>query len=197
MSMRRKNSLRKADVQATAAADALKEEMTYRKKEKERAKKREKNLSLDIRNYQRKTMLNGIDQLEQIDEAYDLVQAAKALGIDPLIVSNFKGMGILENLHELKIWYDSNYFNRQTYEEFRADPLGAKLLDQWAATDKDVIENVKSQKRLNKVIQGIADNAGLKVDLSVPSLKKQEWLAQEEKRKKDGESSMNVAQGIR
>ena len=62
--MRRKNSLRKADVQATAAADALKEEMTYRKKEKERAKKREKNLSLDIRNYQRKTMLNGIDQLE-------------------------------------------------------------------------------------------------------------------------------------
>lgn len=106
-------------------------------------------------------------------------------------------MGILENLHELKIWYDSNYFNRQTYEEFRADPLGAKLLDQWAATDKDVIENVKSQKRLNKVIQGIADNAGLKVDLSVPSLKKQEWLAQEEKRKKDGESSMNVAQGIR
>ena len=136
--------MRKVDVQAIAAAEALKEEMAYRKKEKERAKKREKNLSLDIRNYQRKTMLNGIDQLEQIDEAYDLVQAAKALGIDPLIVSNFKGMGILENLHELKIWYDSNYFNRQTYEEFRADPLGAKLLDQWAATDKDVIENVKS-----------------------------------------------------
>ncbi len=44
-----------------------------RKREKEKAAKREKNLSLEIKNYQRKTMLNGIDQLEQLDQAYDLV----------------------------------------------------------------------------------------------------------------------------
>lgn len=44
-----------------------------KEKEKEKQKKREKNLSMDIKNYQRKTMLNGIDQLETMDMNYGLV----------------------------------------------------------------------------------------------------------------------------
>ena len=43
-------------------------------KPKAEPRKKDKNLSLDIKNYQRKTMLNGIDQLEKLDELYDLVQ---------------------------------------------------------------------------------------------------------------------------
>ena len=42
-------------------------------KPKAEPRKKDKNLSLDIKNYQRKTMLNGIDQLEKLDELYDLV----------------------------------------------------------------------------------------------------------------------------
>jgi hypothetical protein len=97
-----------------------------------------KNLSLEIKNYQRKTMLNGIDQLEMLDQNHELVKLAKAQGIDPMVVSNFKGKEILENLRALKIEYDKQYFSRQTYKEFLVDPLGAKLIDAWAAKDPTV-----------------------------------------------------------
>ena len=60
-----------------------------------------------------------------------------------MIVTNFKGKAILDNLHELKVSYDNNFFNRQTYKEFLQDPLGSKLLDSWAASDPEVIDNVK------------------------------------------------------
>mmetsp|Transcript_28447 Transcript_28447/g.37946 ORF Transcript_28447/g.37946 Transcript_28447/m.37946 type:complete len:103 (-) Transcript_28447:400-708(-) len=92
--------------------EARSDEFSLKTKAKEKPRKREKNLSLDIKNYQRKTMLNGIDQLEKLDELYDLVQQAKAVGVDPMIVSNYKGKAILDNLHDLKIWYDTRFFNR-------------------------------------------------------------------------------------
>ena len=74
-----------------------------------------------------------------------------------MTVSNYKGKEILDALHELKIEYDRDYFNRQTYKEFLVDPLGSKLMDAWAATDPSVIKNVKAQGHLNGAIQGIAD----------------------------------------
>ena len=69
-------------------------------------------MTLEIKNYQRKTMLNGIDQQEMLDEHFDLVQQSKALGVNPISVSNFIGKDILDNMHELKIEYDKEYFNR-------------------------------------------------------------------------------------
>lgn len=59
-----------------------------------------------------------------------------------MTVSNFQGKEILESLHDLKIEYDRDYFSRQTYREFLADPLGEKLIDAWAAKDPDVKDNV-------------------------------------------------------
>lgn len=52
---------------------ALADQEAEREKEKEKQKKREKNLSMDIKNYQRKTMLNGIDQQETMDANHGLV----------------------------------------------------------------------------------------------------------------------------
>ena len=67
---------------------------------------------MDIKNYQRKTMLNGIDQQEILDENYELVKQSQAQGVNPMVVSNFKGKEILDNLRELKVEYDRDYFNR-------------------------------------------------------------------------------------
>ena len=132
--------------------------------------KREKNLSLEIKNYQRKTMLNGIDQLEDLNSCYTLVQQSKAAGVNPMIVSNFKGKAILDNLHDLKIWFDANYFNRQTFKEFLADPLGSKLIDAWAASDPAVAENVKAQNHVKKAIVKVAQACeSRKIDLDAPS----------------------------
>ena len=83
-------------------------------------------------------MLNGIDQQEIMDANFDLVKHSIGQGIEPMVVSNFKGKEILDSLHELKIEYDRDYFNRQTYKEFLVDPLGAKLIDAWAITDKSM-----------------------------------------------------------
>lgn len=118
-------------------------------------------------------MLNGIDQLEKLDELYDLVQQSKAVGVDPMIVSNYKGKAILDNIHDLKIWYDSNFFKRQTYQEFLADPLGSKLLDAWAANDPDVIKNVKEQIKVGIDMKKVAAQYPEKIDLQSPSLKRQ------------------------
>ena len=73
---------------------------------------------MEIKNYQRKTMLNGIDQQEMLDENYELLKLAEAQGVNMQTVSNFKGKEILDSLHDLKIEYDKQYFNRQTYKEF-------------------------------------------------------------------------------
>ena len=125
-------------------------------------------------------MLNGISQIERLDELYDLVQQSKNVGIDPLIVANFKGKAILDNLHDLKVWHDSNFFKRQTYKEFQQDPLGSKLLDAWAATNSDVIKNVKAQKRVNIEMNKIAQQYPKKLDLECPSIKRQLQLIEEE-----------------
>ena len=69
-------------------------------------------MQLDIKNYQRKTMLNGIDQQEILDENYELVKQSQAQGVNAMVVSNFKGKEILDNLRELKVEYDRDYFNR-------------------------------------------------------------------------------------
>ena len=74
--------------------------------------KKDKNLSMEIKNYQRKTMLNGIDQIELLDDVYELVKQAEAQGVNPNIVSNFKGKEILDSLHDLKKEYDKEYFQR-------------------------------------------------------------------------------------
>ena len=87
-------------------------------------------------------MLNGIDQLELLDENYDLVKYAVSQGVNPVTVTNYKGKDILDCLHKLKIEYDKDYFNRQTYKEFLVDPLGSKLIDAWAAKDTKVQKNV-------------------------------------------------------
>jgi len=34
------------------------------------------------------------------------------MGVDPMIVTNYQGKAILDNLHDLKIQYDANFFNR-------------------------------------------------------------------------------------
>lgn len=47
-----------------------------------------------------------------LDDCWDLVKQSVAQGINPVTVSNFKGKEILDNLHELKIDYDKNYFTR-------------------------------------------------------------------------------------
>ena len=107
LSMRRQTSLRKS----TNAQQVL-EEQARRREEKEAEKNKEKNLQLDIKNYQRKTMLNGIDQQEMLDENFELVKQSQAQGVNPIIVSNFKGKEILDNLRELKVEYDRDYFNR-------------------------------------------------------------------------------------
>lgn len=118
-----------------------------------------------------------------LDENFDLVKQALAQGVNPISVSNFKGKEILDNMHDLKIEYDSEYFNRQTYREFLADPLGAKLIDAWAATDPDVQDNVKLQDRVRKVIENIAAMTGKQIDLEAPSLAKQKQMHEEEMRK--------------
>lgn len=147
----RRASMRRVD---TIMAEA-KAEKESKQLEKERAKK-EKNLSLDIKNYQRKTMLNGIDQLENLDENYDLVKQAEAMGINTPTVTNFKGKEILDCLNALKIEYDSMYFSRQTYKEFLVDPLGAKLIDAWAATDPTVKMNTNEKDRIFREIKKVA-----------------------------------------
>lgn len=48
--------------------------MADREAAKEAGRKKEKNLTMEIKNYQRKTMLNGIDQQESLDENFDLVK---------------------------------------------------------------------------------------------------------------------------
>ena len=102
-----------------------------------------------------------------------------------MVVSNFKGKEILDNLRELKVEYDRDYFNRQTYKEFLVDPLGSKLIDAWAASDPTVIENVKAQGRLVNSIKKIADVSQITVDMSVPSQKKQRQLEEEERIKNE------------
>ena len=102
-----------------------------------------------------------------------------------MVVSNFKGKEILDNLRELKVEYDRDYFNRQTYKEFLVDPLGSKLIDAWAASDATVIENVKAQGRLVNSIKKIADVSQISVDMSVPSKKKQKQLEEEERIKNE------------
>ena len=129
-------------------------------------------------------MLNGIDQLEMLDEHYDLVKQSLAHGVNPATVSNFQGKEILDNLHELKIQYDRDYFNRQTYREFLADPLGAKLMDAWAATDPDVKSNVSKQGRVVMNIQRIAELAKLEIDAHAPSKQKLKQIEEEQNRKK-------------
>lgn len=57
-------------------------------------------------------MLNGIDQQEILDENYELVKQSQAQGVNAMVVSNFKGKEILDNLRELKVEYDRDYFNR-------------------------------------------------------------------------------------
>ena len=122
-------------------------------------------------------MLNGIDQQESLDENFDLVKQSVAQGINPMIVSNYQGKEILDSLHELKIEYDRDYFNRQTYKEFLVDPLGAKLIDAWAATDANTKKNVFTQDRLKKAMQGIAGISSIPIDLSAPSKKKQAYCS--------------------
>ena len=102
-----------------------------------------------------------------------------------MVVSNFKGKEILDNLRELKVEYDKDYFNRQTYKEFLVDPLGSKLIDAWAANDPIVVENVKAQGRLVNDIKKIAETSGLPVDMSVPSKKKQKQIEEEERIKNE------------
>ena len=101
-----------------------------------------------------------------------------------MIVSNFKGKEILDSLHKLKIEYDSEYFNRQTYREFLVDPLGAKLIDAWAETDDSVKKNVHIQERLVKAMNGVAQVSSVPIDLKAPSKKRQAYLEEEEMRKK-------------
>ena len=128
-------------------------------------------------------MLHGIDQLEILDDCWDLVKQGLAQGVNPLTVTNFKDKEILDCLHELKVEYDQDYFRRQTYREFLADPLGAKLIDAWAATDPEVKDNVQAQNIIMKKIEDIARTAQLHVDLSAPSQKRQKWLDEEELRR--------------
>ena len=45
---------------------------------------------------------------------------------------------MLDNLRGLKVVYDKDYFNKQTFEEYLVDPLGTKLIDAWAASDSAV-----------------------------------------------------------
>ena len=109
-------SIRRASIKRVEklVAEAKSEDFGLKKKEE----KKEKNLSMEIKNYQRKTMLNGIDQQEMLDENYELLKLAEAQGVNMQTVSNFKGKEILDSLHDLKIEYDKQYFNRQTYKEF-------------------------------------------------------------------------------
>ena len=139
-------------------------------------------------------MLNGISQIERLDELYDLVQQSQTVGIDPLIVANFKGKAILDNLYELKTSQDSNFFKRQTYKEFQKDPLGSKLLDAWAATNSDVINNVKAQKRVNFEMDKIAEQYPEKLDLDCPSNKRQLQLLEEENLKNQVLNNKSQAQ---
>ena len=96
-----------------------------------------------------------------LDEHFDLVQQSKALGVNPISVSNFIGKDILDNMHELKIEYDKEYFNRQTYKEFLVDPLGSKLIDAWAATNPTVNKNNKTHSRLTQDITKIVAECNL------------------------------------
>lgn len=100
------SSLRKASITKHPLRS---ERETAKEEEKQR---RDKNLSLEIKNYQRKTMLNGVDQQEILDKNHELVMYLQAHGVDPATVTNFKGNKILKSLHDLKIEYDSDYFNR-------------------------------------------------------------------------------------
>ena len=108
------------------------------KNKEEELQKIKENLSLEVKNYQRKTLLSGIGQQETLGEHYDLVQQAIAQGISPIAVSNFKGKEVLDNLRGLKVVYDKDYFNKQTFEEYLVDPLGTKLIDAWAASDSAI-----------------------------------------------------------
>ena len=47
-----------------------------------------------------------------LDDVYELVKQAEAQGVNPNIVSNFKGKEILDSLHDLKKEYDKEYFQR-------------------------------------------------------------------------------------
>ena len=55
-------------------------------------------------------MLIGIDQLEKLDQNHELFKLARSHGVDPLVVSDFKGKEILESLRAFKIEYDKQYF---------------------------------------------------------------------------------------
>ena len=118
-----------------------------------------------------------------LDENYELVKQAMTSGVNPMTVSNFKGKEILDNLHDLKIEYDRDYFNRQTYREFLADPLGSKLIDAWAATNAEVKANVKDQSRVAMVMQKVANLAQQPINLDAPSKKKLKQIEEEEMRK--------------
>ena len=81
---------------------------------------------------------------------------------------------MLDNLRGLKVVYDKDYFNKQTFEEYLVDPLGAKLIDAWAASDSAVQENVKAQGRLGMKMSKVAEGSIVKLDLESPSKKRQE-----------------------
>ena len=83
---------------------------SFLKKKAKHGQEKEKNLSLEIKNYQRQTMLNGIDQLEKLDQNHELFKLAQSHGVDPLVVSDFKGKEVLESLRTFKIEYDKQYF---------------------------------------------------------------------------------------
>ena len=93
-----------------AAQQALRKQQGKNKEEE--LQKIKENLSLEVKNYQRKTLLSGIGQQETLSEHHDLVQQAIAQGISPIAVSNFKGKEVLDNLRGLKVVYDKDYFNK-------------------------------------------------------------------------------------
>ena len=66
-----------------------------------------------------------------------------------MIVTNYKGKAILDSLRDLKVKYDADFCKRQTFQDFEQDPLGVKILDEWALSDPKVIQNVMEQKIIN------------------------------------------------
>ena len=40
------------------------------------------------------------------------------MGINPMIVTNYKGKAILDSLRDLKVKYDADFCKRQTFQDF-------------------------------------------------------------------------------
>ena len=113
-------------------------------------------LSMQIGNFQRKIMLGGIDQLKQIEQMSHLIRMAEAQGVDTRLTTNFRGKDILDALQNVKLETDRRCFQRQTYEEYLADPFGASLKDQRALEDESIQRNNFNMKMQDKLIENMA-----------------------------------------